>query len=86
MKMMMMMIVGLVLVVGRQIKYYFFVLPGDIHFDDGENWTLGSYRGINLTQVETSKKADSNWFVAMVNIPRWQFTRLGTVLALSIPT
>merc|ERR1719411_1792536 len=24
---------------------------GDIHFDDDENWTLGSYRGINLTQV-----------------------------------
>jgi len=26
-------------------------ISGDIHFDDGENWTLGSYRGINLTQV-----------------------------------
>ena len=33
-------------------------LLGDIHFDDGENWTLGSYRGINLTQVKTSFKAD----------------------------
>ena len=31
---------------------------GDIHFDDGENWTLGSYRGINLTQVKTSFKSD----------------------------
>jgi len=26
-------------------------ISGDIHFDDGENWTLGSFRGINLTQV-----------------------------------
>ena len=33
-------------------------LLGDIHFDDGENWTLGSYRGINLTQVKTSFKAE----------------------------
>ena len=24
---------------------------GDIHFDDGERWTLGSFRGINLTQA-----------------------------------
>ena len=26
-------------------------ISGDIHFDDDENWTLGSYAGINLTQV-----------------------------------
>jgi len=26
-------------------------ISGDIHFDDDENWTLGSYIGINLTQV-----------------------------------
>lgn len=26
-------------------------ISGDIHFDDGERWTLGSFRGINLTQV-----------------------------------
>ena len=24
---------------------------GDIHFDDDEFWTLGSFQGINLTQV-----------------------------------
>ena len=24
---------------------------GDIHFDDDEFWTLGSFRGVNLTQV-----------------------------------
>ena len=27
-------------------------ISGDIHFDDDENWTLGSYAGINLTQVQ----------------------------------
>ena len=27
-------------------------ISGDIHFDDDENWTLGSYIGINLTQVQ----------------------------------
>ena len=26
-------------------------MSGDIHFDDDETWTLGSYSGINLTQV-----------------------------------
>ena len=26
-------------------------ISGDIHFDDDENWTLGSYIGVNLTQV-----------------------------------
>eukprot|EP00088_Acartia_fossae_P022677 TRINITY_DN23817_c0_g1_i3.p1 TRINITY_DN23817_c0_g1~~TRINITY_DN23817_c0_g1_i3.p1 ORF type:complete len:313 (-),score=47.60 TRINITY_DN23817_c0_g1_i3:90-1028(-) len=26
-------------------------VSGDIHFDDDERWTLGSYSGINLTQV-----------------------------------
>ena len=47
-KVRMVMLVGLVQVVDILI-----IIPGDIHFDDGENWTLGSYRGINLTQVET---------------------------------
>jgi len=26
-------------------------ISGDIHFDDDEMWTLGSYSGVNLTQV-----------------------------------
>ena len=31
-------------------------MSGDIHFDDDERWTLGSYSGINLTQVKITKK------------------------------
>ena len=27
-------------------------ISGDIHFDDDEYWTLGSYSGVNLTQVD----------------------------------
>ena len=41
--------VGLVMAMTMRIIFELF--SGDIHFDDGENWTLGSYRGINLTQV-----------------------------------
>lgn len=72
---------------GRKRDSIFTILPGDIHFDDGENWTLGSYRGINLTQVETFFFTDMNikpYLIMMSDIPRWQFTRLVTVWALSI--
>ena len=39
--------------VDKYNPYHLYCPLGDIHFDDGENWTLGSYRGINLTQVKT---------------------------------
>ena len=85
--------------VDKYNPYHLYCPLGDIHFDDGENWTLGSYRGINLTQVKILifKKTNLPCATKVRFFPilhchndrypkRWQFTKLGTVLALSIPT
>ena len=36
------------------LRIFLLLYIGDIHFDDDEDWTLGSFRGINLTQVPYS--------------------------------
>ncbi|XP_021941826.1 matrix metalloproteinase-14 isoform X4 [Zootermopsis nevadensis] len=36
---------------GTLAHAYFPVYGGDAHFDDAENWSIGSYRGTNLFQV-----------------------------------
>ncbi|KAG7205854.1 hypothetical protein KM043_007789 [Ampulex compressa] len=36
---------------GTLAHAYFPVYGGDVHFDESENWSMGSYRGTNLFQV-----------------------------------
>ena len=38
-------------------------ISGDIHFDDDEYWTLGSYSGVNLTQVD--------WWILDTGVLLW---------------